>query len=174
MMPTMISRAHELERGRLMLKRHRIVGLLGARQVGKTTLARQTMAGWPGETAFYDLEDPDDQARLSDPMLALRGRKGLIVIDEIQRRPDLFPVLRVLADHAGAELDLLVVRGRRRLGFEIKRASAPVLTPSMRIAMEDLRLTSLTVVHAGRHSYDLAPKTRAIGAGQITELPDKL
>ena len=75
---------------------------------------------------------------------------------------------------SGAELDLLVVRGRRRLGFEIKRASAPVLTPSMRIASEDLHLTSLTVVHAGLHSYDLAPRTRAIGARQITELPEKL
>ncbi len=64
--------------------------------------------------------------------------------------------------HTGAELDLLVVRGRRRLGFEFKRTTAPSLTPSMRSALADLGLVSLTVVHAGQNSFPLAPNVRAL------------
>ena len=69
--------------------------------------------------------------------------------------------------HTGAELDLLVVRGRRRIGFEIKRTTAPAVTPSMRSALADLKLDSLTVVHAGSESYPLAPRVRAVGWGSI-------
>ena len=75
-----------------------MVGILGARQVGKTTLARQLAARYDGPVTFYDLEDPTDLARLAEPMLSLREARGLVIIDEVQRRPDLFPVLRVLAD----------------------------------------------------------------------------
>src|SRR5882724_12687600 len=81
-----------------LLQRHPVVGILGARQVGKTTLAQQLAAQYDGDSFFFDLEDPTDQARLAEPMLALRDLRGLIVIDEVQRRPELFPVLRVLAD----------------------------------------------------------------------------
>ncbi len=362
---------------RRLLRNFRVVGMLGARQVGKTTLAREVAAGFKGPTAFFDLESPQDIARLRDPELALGSLRGLIVLDEIQRRPDLFPVLRVLADrrplparflvlgsaspellkqsaeslagrigytdlsgfdceeirvaqwerlwvrggfplsflarseaasldwrralirdflerdlptlgfraapetmrrfwsmlahyhgriwnasefarafgiadttarrhldqlvstfalrllapwhenigkrqvksprvyvadsgilhallglgdkeellshakvgaswegfvleqvvrrlrarsdecffwrtHTGAELDLLVIRGRRRLGFEIKRSSTPALTPSMRSALDDLKLESLTVVHAGQHSFPLERRVRAV------------
>ena len=80
-----------------MLDRHRSVALLGPRQCGKTTLAREVAAKTPG-TTFFDLENPTDLARLSDPMLALEPLRGLVVLDEIQRRPDLMPVLRVLLD----------------------------------------------------------------------------
>ncbi len=73
-----------------------IVALLGPRQAGKTTLARQFLAERPGER--FDLEDPRDAQRLSQPMTALEHLRGLVVIDEVQRAPDLFPVLRVLAD----------------------------------------------------------------------------
>ena len=65
------------------------------------------------------------------------------------------------ATHAGAELDLLVVRGSRRLGFEVKRAEAPRLTPSMRSAIEDLHLERLWVVHAGARSYPMADAVMA-------------
>ena len=75
-----------------------MVALVGARQVGKTTLARTVVAGLAGPAAFFDLEDPRDLARLSDPMLALADLRGLVVLDEVQRRPELFPILRVLAD----------------------------------------------------------------------------
>jgi len=70
--------------------------MTGPRQSGKTTLARQWVS--PEHINYFDLEDPASLARLDEPMTALRPLKGLVVIDEIQRRPDLFPVLRVLVD----------------------------------------------------------------------------
>lgn len=94
----MIQRDQELETLRRLLQRHPVVGIVGARQVGKTTLARSFIAGTRAPSPFFDLENPEDLARLSDPMLALKGLKGLVIIDEIQRHPDLFPVLRVLVD----------------------------------------------------------------------------
>lgn len=79
---------------------HPIVALLGPRQCGKTTLAKTysgTQADFKPEN-YFDLEDPIDLQRLTNPLLALERLSGLIVIDEIQRVPELFPVLRVLAD----------------------------------------------------------------------------
>lgn len=377
--------ARDFHAGRItsLLRRFPVVAILGARQVGKTTLANQLVPAVSARHTRFDLEDPSDLARLADPMLALRGLTGVIVLDEVQRRPDLFPVLRVLADrrpvgarflvlgsaspallrqssetlagriayyelpglslrevgvrhfdrlwvrggfppsflagsdaqsmdwrqafirtfverdlpslgvnvaadtmrrfwsmlahhhaqlwnaselgrsfgvadttvrgyldkltdalvvrqlrpwhenigkrqvkspklyirdsgllhallnlatqrdieghpklgaswegfvidqivqqlgvrddemhywrtHTGAELDLLVVRGRVRLGFEIKRTSAPALTPSMRSAMTDLKLKSLTVVHAGQQSFALARNVLALSAAALT------
>jgi len=74
------------------------VGIIGARQVGKTTLAHMLAEQWQGRTHHFDLEDSEDLARLSDPMLALKGQDGLIVLDEVQRVPEIYPVLRVLID----------------------------------------------------------------------------
>ncbi len=71
------------------------------------------------------------------------------------------------ATHAGAELDLLIVRGRRRWGFEVKKTSAPSLTRSMHIAMKDLRLDRLDVIHAGRESFALAPNVRALALADV-------
>lgn len=70
--------------------------------------------------------------------------------------------------HAGAELDLLVVAGNRRYGFEVKRAEAPRATRSMHTAVESLRLDRLDVVHAGTTSYALGPRIRAIPAKELT------
>jgi uncharacterized protein len=81
-----------------MLRRHVVVGILGARQVGKSTLARMVAGARRGHVAYFDLENDEDLARLSDPMPALKGLSGLVIIDEIQHRPDLFRALRVLAD----------------------------------------------------------------------------
>lgn len=370
-------RQHLVALGRL-LARFPVVAVLGARQVGKTTLTRAWLGAGPRGSTRFDLENPAHLARLADPMLALERLSGVVVLDEIQRRPELFPVLRVLADrrplrarfvllgsaspallrqsseslagriayyelpglsvrevglkmaarlwlrggfprsflarsdaqsmqwrqaflrtflerdlpllgvniaadtmrrfwtmlahhhgqlwnasefgrsfgvadttvrgyldkltdalvvrqlkpwhenvgkrqvratrlyvrdagllhallnlptqldleshpkvgaswegfiieqlmrqlevqldecyfwrtHTGAELDLLVVRGRRRLGFEIKRTTAPAFTPSMRSALADLKLDSLTVIHAGDASFPLAKRVRAVG-----------
>jgi predicted AAA+ superfamily ATPase len=221
------------------------VGILGPRQVGKTTLARDVLKRHRGTATFLDLEDPADLARLADARLTLEPLRGLVVIDEIQRRPDPRPdrarrgrVARVLlpwseslakrqvrspkvyladsgilhallgirerrdlerhpklgaswegfaleavvrrlgvgwcechfwATHGGAELDLLVVRGRRRWGFEFKRTSAPALTRSMRVALEDLRLERLDVVHGGPQSFLLAPRVRAVAFSRLLE-----
>jgi predicted AAA+ superfamily ATPase len=64
-------------------------------------------------------------------------------------------------------LDLLVVRGKTRLGFEIKRTVAPAVTPSMRAALADLRLSRLDVIHAGDDTFLLAPKIRAVSIGRL-------
>lgn len=105
----MILRNHHLALLRRQLCDFPIVALLGARQVGKTTLARQLMQSWNGPTRQFDLEDPDDQARLTDPSFALRDLKGLVVLDEIQLRPDIFPLLRVLADRPDTPARFLIL-----------------------------------------------------------------
>jgi hypothetical protein len=380
----MIERLKELRTLEELLQRHPVVGLVGARQVGKTTLARALAARTSQPVAYFDLENIADVARLADPLLALEGVAGWIVIDEVQRAPQLFATLRVLSDrrrpkrrflvlgsaspellqqsaetlagrivyhelkgfslaeigsqhsdrlwlrggfprsylapshaashewreafirtflerdlpnlgvatspttlrrfwtmlahyhgqvwnasefgrslgvadttvrhyldvltsalvirqlppwhanlakrqvkspkvyvtdsgllhallnlrsirdleghpkvgaswegfvieqiirhlgasaaecffwatHSGAELDLLIVRGRRRLGFEVKRTSAPKITPSMRIAMSDLRLSHLDVIHAGRDTFPLTKGVRAVAVGQLID-----
>ncbi len=382
----MIPRTEHLSELKRRFKTYPAVALIGPRQIGKTTLARQFARQYRGPTTHFDLEDSRDLARLSDPALALEPLRGLVILDEIQRYPDLFPTLRVLADrrpvrtrflilgsaspemlrqsseslagrisyyelpgfslgevrtknharlwlrggfppsytartlaasdqwrrdfirtflerdlpqlgirtpsavlrrfwsmlahyhggiwnasefarafgvsnktvnhyldvltsafvihplppwhenlkkrqvkspkfyfadtgllhtllrlttladleshprvgaswegfvihqilrhlgaapgeyffwatHAGAELDLLLVRGRKRWGFEVKRTSSPGLTPSMRIALSDLKLQRLFVVHAGRHSFDLAGNVRALA---LSDLLDEL
>jgi hypothetical protein len=73
------------------------------------------------------------------------------------------------ATHAGVELDLLVVRGRRRLGFEIKRTSSPKVTRSMHCALKDLRLQRLTIVHAGQDSFPMSEAIHAVAIGRLLE-----
>jgi len=77
--------------------------------VGKTTLARQLLSSSKRQGAFFDLEDPRDLAQLDEPTLALENLRGTVVLDEIQRRPDLFPVLRVLADRPRTPARFLVL-----------------------------------------------------------------
>jgi len=86
-----------------------VVAILGARQVGKTTLAQRIMEFHQGPVERFDLEDSADLARLDDARLALAGLRGLVVLDEIQRRPDLFPILRVLADRRPRPASFLVL-----------------------------------------------------------------
>lgn len=74
------------------------VALLGPRQVGKTTLAREIARQWPHETIYLDLERPSDLARMNEPEIFLKKPGKLIIIDEIQRVPTLFPVLRGVID----------------------------------------------------------------------------
>ena len=92
----MIYRKDLHDRIKEALNRSRIVVLLGPRQCGKTTLAREFLN--PDSANYFDLEDPVSLMRLEEPMTALRELEGLVVIDEIQRRAELFPILRVLAD----------------------------------------------------------------------------
>ena len=89
------------------LERSRITGLIGPRQCGKTTLARTFVD--VDSNNYFDLEDPLSLKRLSEPKLALEPLKGLVVIDEIQRRPDLFPLLRVLADRKDRPASFLIL-----------------------------------------------------------------
>ena len=89
------------------LRRAPIVSLLGPRQSGKTTLARAVARG--RQVALFDLENPTDLARLSLPMAALESLRGLVVIDEVQRLPSLFEVLRVLADRPRVPARFLIL-----------------------------------------------------------------
>ena len=86
-----------------------IVAVLGARQVGKTTLARIIEDNWEGESHYFDLESIDDVVRLDDPQFALSSLNGLVVLDEIQNRPDLFSTLRVLADRPNLPARFLIL-----------------------------------------------------------------
>lgn len=86
-----------------------IVSLVGPRQVGKTTLARTFAERLTQPVHFFDLEAPIDLARLSNPELVLRPLEGLVIIDEVQRRPDLFPLLRVLADRPESPARFLIL-----------------------------------------------------------------
>jgi predicted AAA+ superfamily ATPase len=73
------------------------------------------------------------------------------------------------ATHSGAELDLMVIRGNRRLGFEFKRSTTPSVTRSMHTAIQDLRLRRLWVVHAGERVFDLGRRIRAVPLPRILE-----
>lgn len=86
-----------------------IVSLVGPRRVGKTTLARTFAEQITRPVHFFDLEAPFDLARLSNPELVLRPLEGLVIIDEVQRRPDLFPLLRVLADRPESPARILIL-----------------------------------------------------------------
>ena len=92
----MFVRTTDLALVRTALRRSRVVALLGPRQCGKTTLAREFVSA--DSPNYFDLEDPTSLARLAEPETSLRPLKGLVVIDEVQRQPELFPILRVLAD----------------------------------------------------------------------------
>src|SRR5206468_4966117 len=103
----MIARTRWLAQIRAALRRSRVTALVGPRQAGKTTLARQIVP--PKSPAYFDLEDPRSLARLAEPMTALAPLRGVVVIDEIHRRPDLFPVLRVLADRRPPRARFLIL-----------------------------------------------------------------
>lgn len=92
----MIARKHYLALIRERLKSFPVVSVLGPRQVGKTTLARMIADEHPSH--FFDLEDVAALTRLAEPKVALERLEGLVVLDEVQRKPELFALLRVLAD----------------------------------------------------------------------------
>ena len=133
----MIKRSAHLRELNRLLSHNPVVALLGARQVGKTTLARELARSRKAPTHFFDLESTADLSRLADPLLALSPLRGLVVLDEVQRRPDLFPTLRVLSD-----------RPRRPARFLVLGSASPEL----------LRQSSETL--AGRIAYHELPGFR--------------
>jgi uncharacterized protein len=112
----MTARAKPLARLVALCRDFPVVAIVGPRQVGKTTLARQFADATAGPVHTFDLERPADLRRLADPMLALEDLTGTVVLDEIQRLPEVFPVLRVLAD-----------RPRRKARFLVLGSAAPEL-----------------------------------------------
>ena len=246
-----LSRISHIKMVERCLKENPVVAVLGPRQVGKTTLARQLVSRRKGKSHFFDLEQPQDLARLDEPMLGhyhgqvlnaseigrsfgvshttVRSYLDLLtntfmvrqlrpwlqnVGKRIVKSPKVYitdsgilhqllalprptdveghpklgaswegfmlgEVIRRLrawdeecffwATQAGAELDLLVMHGNHRLGFEFKRTDSPRVTASMRSAVETLDLSSLTVVHAGGESFPLGRKVHAIAATRLLE-----
>lgn len=103
----LVPRRRYLDEANAALQRAPVVVLTGPRQCGKTTLARELVH--EDSANYFDLEDPASLARLDEPLTALDPLRGLVVIDEIQRRPDLFPVLRVLVDRRGSPARFLIL-----------------------------------------------------------------
>lgn len=143
----MIDRPQLVRRVRTALRNNPAAVLLGPRQCGKTTLAGMVSAKVTGE--HFDLEDPRDLAQLESPMLALEGLRGLVVLDEVQRKPELLEVLRVLID-----------RPRCRAKFLLLGSASPWLVAG---ASESLA-GRLAFVDMG--GFDL----REVGAGEFRRL----
>jgi predicted AAA+ superfamily ATPase len=106
MISIMLRRSGYLGRVHAGLARSPVVMLVGPRQCGKSTLARE-VAG--SGDHFFDLEDPAAAAALEQPMTALRPLRGLVVLDEVQRLPEMFPTLRVLADRRDSPAQFLLL-----------------------------------------------------------------
>ena len=143
----MIARPGVLAALRRALRTSPVVALVGPRQSGKTTLARSLQA--PSAPGYFDLEDPTALARLQEPKLALGGLRGTVVIDEVQRRPELFPLLRVLVD-----------RRPRPARFLVLGSASPVL---LRQSSESLAGRIQTIELKG---FSVAE----VGAGQLARL----
>ena len=143
----MVDRDFDLGLVRTALKRSRVVALLGPRQSGKTTLARQFVP--PESLNYFDLEDPQRLARLTEPDTALRPLRGLVVIDEIQRHPDLFPLLRVLADRRPLPARFLILGSASP---NLLRQSSETLAGRLEtIPLEGFRLTDLGAASQTKH-----------------------
>lgn len=129
------------------LRRGPMTVLLGPRQCGKTTLARQLVP--TSSLNYFDLEDPQSLARLNQPDTALRPLKKLIVIDEVQRRPELFPLLRVLADRRPVSARFLLLGSASP---DLLKQSSETLAGRLEIVpMEGLRLADLGAAAQDRH-----------------------
>ena len=130
------------------LRRAPLVAILGPRQIGKTTLARQLARQRPESITHFDLEDPEDLRQLADAKLALRELRGLVILDEIQRRPELFPVLRVLADRRPAPAKFLVLGSASP---ELLRQGSETLAGRIHYhELTPFRLDETGVANAGR------------------------
>ena len=143
----MIARPGLLATLRAALRRSPIVALVGPRQCGKTTTARWVVpADSPG---YFDLEDPASLTRLDEPMTALQPLRGIVVIDEIQRQPDLFPVLRVLADRRPRPARFLIL-GSASPAL-LQQSSETLAGRVETIALEGFRLDELGARTLSRH-----------------------
>jgi predicted AAA+ superfamily ATPase len=143
----MIDRATDRQLVQSALKRSRVVALLGPRQCGKTTLARELVA--PESENYFDLEDPTSLARLEEPELALRPLRGLVVIDEVQRRPELFPLLRVLADRRPLRARFLILGSASP---ELLKQSSETLAGRLEtVHLEGFRISDLGSKALERH-----------------------
>lgn len=143
----MIQRSADMALIRAALRRSRVVALIGPRQCGKTTLARQFVS--PDSLNYFDLEDPASLARLSEPETVLRPLRKIVVIDEIQHRPELFSLLRVLADRKPLPARFLILGSASP---DLLRQSSETLAGRLEtVPLEGFRLADLGAAAQGRH-----------------------
>src|SRR5690606_9051693 len=143
----MIPRSVITGRIRAALQSRALVALTGPRQCGKTTVARGFLL--PEDSPnYFDLEDPFARARLDEPRTALESLRGLVVLDEIQRRPDLFPLLRELADRPGQPAQFLVLASTS--GTLLRQDLA-----SLADQMQRIDIGGLTLAEAGAEQADV-------------------
>lgn len=138
----MLKRANIQAKIHAALRRSRAVGLIGPRQCGKTTLAR-TFVNVDSQN-YFDLEDPTSLARLNDPKFSLEPLEGLVVIDEIQRKPEIFPLLRVLMDRANNPATFLLLGSASP---DLLRQSSESLAGRIKY----IELTSLSILELENH-----------------------
>lgn len=135
----MIHRPTDAAMVKVALRRSRVVALLGPRQCGKTTLARAFLPA--SSPNYFDLERPAHLLRLAEPETTLAPLKGLVVIDEVQRRPELFPLLRVLADRRPLPARFLILGSA---SHELLRQSSESLAGRIEvIPMDGFRLSDV-------------------------------
>ncbi|RYD37763.1 MAG: ATP-binding protein [Verrucomicrobiaceae bacterium] len=139
----MVERTETKERISAALERSRVVALIGPRQCGKTTLAEGFLP--PDSEGYFDLEDPENLIHLDEPKTTLARLSGLVVIDEVQRRPELFPLLRVLADRKPLPAKFLILGSASP---ELLRQSSESLAGRM----ETIELTGFTLAETGREN----------------------
>ncbi|MDX2345965.1 MAG: ATP-binding protein [Legionella sp.] len=149
-MDKMLDRICFAQQTRKQLEVHPVVALLGPRQCGKTTLAKKIIEDYSGNTHSFDLEDPADILALSEPMRVLERLSGLVIIDEIQRLPDLFPILRVLVDKKQAQYLILGSASRHLIQQSSETLAGRIgyieLTP---FQLQEVKLSSTLLIRGG-------------------------
>jgi predicted AAA+ superfamily ATPase len=128
------------------LERNPVVALVGPRQCGKTTLARQILS--PEHANYFDLEDPVVASLMENPKTVLEGLRGLVVLDEAQREPRLFPVLRVLADRQKNPATFLILGSASP---ELSRQSSESLAGRVEI----IEMQGFNIVETGTDQADM-------------------
>ncbi len=148
----MIERTAYLEEVHFQFEVHPVVAILGPRQCGKTTLARMYADAYAsGDMTRFDLEDPLHRARLESPKLALEDLRGLVVIDEVQRAPGLFEVLRVLVDREYNPVRFLILGSASR--DLIRQPSETLAGRIGHIELTPLSLAEVGAEHMSRLWY---------------------
>ena len=139
-----------------------VTAIFGPRQCGKTTLAKAFVSSIP-DSLYLDLERPADLAKLTHPEDFLNQHSHqLVCLDEIQRVPELFPLLRSLyRTAAGTEMDLVVSRGQKTIALEMKGTVAPKLTKGFWTTLDDIKPAACYVVApvAGAYPFAMSPET---------------
>ena len=157
-----VSRPRLLDALRVALDRRPVVVLTGPRQCGKTTLARRILD--PAAATYFDLEDPRTRALFGEPMTALEPLTGLVVIDEVQQTPDLFPLLRVLADRRPLPARFLILGSAS--GALLRQSSE-----SLAGRVEHLRMGGFTLDEVGTGAAETL--WRRGGFPEATLAPDE-